>query len=100
MRLRRTASEHSLGYNSEKLLGFEALFFAIPWVKRSVYTYTGRRQPELTPINQQLPSILEGVRCTAHPWRTMPARGLPGFGPSAPHIASYAPLNARQSALQ
>ena len=41
MRLRRTASEHSLGYNSEKLLGFEALFFAIPPVEMSDYTVTG-----------------------------------------------------------
>ena len=41
MRLRRTASEHSLGYNSEKLLGFEALFFAIPPVEMPVYTLAG-----------------------------------------------------------
>ena len=47
VRLRRTASEHSLGYNSEKLLGFEALFFAIPPVEMSDYTPTKGPRPWL-----------------------------------------------------
>ena len=40
-RLRRTASEHSLEYNSEKLLGFGALFFATPPAEMSDPTLSG-----------------------------------------------------------
>ena len=54
-----------MGHNSEKLLGFGALFFAIPWVKRSVYTYTGRRRPESEPAAWSAPDGSRPLRSLA-----------------------------------